>query len=330
MLFFDHISEEDRIRDVYERIGYRGQLEEISHAVCNGFGLGKLKSNNLIIIGYGDFNFSLETSNGIYFVKVFANSRDDNYCERFVKVVTEAVKAKVRTPKLYESEQGFIHRVEMHGCNLRVIVMEYINGQDFYSTGDTFKPEEVKSVARQAAQINSIDFKPSHVYGSWSVQNFLEEFGKTNKMLSADELALIQPLVKEYENLRIEELPHCMVHGDLVSSNIMKDEESLIWIIDFGMANYSPRIEELANMDIGLLINPDNEEENTRNRILVLEEYQKIIKLTEREWEVLPTYTRIAHAMGLMGTSNASYNSPSEENKYWYSRAKAGLEEMVD
>ncbi|GAH64865.1 unnamed protein product, partial [marine sediment metagenome] len=66
------------MREAYKRrIGYRGKLEEISHAVCSGFNLGGFTSNDLILIGYADFNFALETSKGKYFVKVFATSRSD-------------------------------------------------------------------------------------------------------------------------------------------------------------------------------------------------------------------------------------------------------------
>ena len=62
---------------LFERIGYKGRLEEISHAVCSGFSLEGFTSNDLILIGYEDFNFALETTKGRYFVKIFANSKSD-------------------------------------------------------------------------------------------------------------------------------------------------------------------------------------------------------------------------------------------------------------
>lgn len=167
------------MKEAYKRrIGYEGKLEEISHAVCSDFNLGGLTLNELILIGYGDFNFALETSKGKYFVKVFATSRSDEDCQRFVEVVTESVKAKVKTPKLYESEQGFLHKLELSGCNLRLCVMEYVEGQDLYSMGDTLKPEEVRTIAQQAALINSIDFKPRLVYDAWSLKIFQRNLEK--------------------------------------------------------------------------------------------------------------------------------------------------------
>ncbi len=313
------------------RIGYEGELEEISHAICSDFNLGGFTSNELILIGYGDFNFTLETSKGKYFVKVFATSRSDEDCQRFVEVVTESVKAKVKTPKLYGSEQGFLNKLELSGCNLRLCVMEYVEGQDLYSMRDTLKPEEVRTVAQQAALINSIDFKPRPVYDAWVVENFPEEFKKTKNHLSAEDLALVEPLAQEFEGLKIGELPHCFVHGDITLTNTMRDKDNGLWIIDFCTANYSPRIQELAGLGCYLLFNPENKAESEEYLDIALEEYQKKIKLTDRELQVLPTWITLSHAMYVMETTYASTrNNTSEENKYWYQRAKTGLEQRLE
>ncbi|GAH48620.1 unnamed protein product, partial [marine sediment metagenome] len=37
--------------------------------------------------------------------------------------------------------------------------------------------------------------------------------------MSAEDLALVEPLTQEFEGLRIEELPHCFVHGDITLTN---------------------------------------------------------------------------------------------------------------
>lgn len=321
-----------KMREAYKRrIGYRGKLEEISHAVCSGFNLGGFTSNDLILIGYGDFNFALETSKGKYFVKVFATSRSDEDCQRFVEVVTESVKAKVKTPKLYESEQGFLHKLELSGCNLRLCVMEYVEGQDLYSMRDTLKPEEVRTIAQQAALINSIDFKPRPIYDAWVVENFPEEFRKTKNHLSAEDLALVEPLAQEFEGLKIGELPYCFVHGDITLTNTMRDNDNRLWIVDFCTANYSPRIQELAILDCGLFFNPESKAESEEYLNLALEEYQKKIRLTDRELQALPIYITLSHAMYVMGTTYASTrNNTFEENEYWYQRARAGLEQRLE
>lgn len=318
------------MREVYKRrIGYRGKLEEISYAVCKSFNLGEFSSNDLILIGYEDFNFALETTKGKYFVKVFANFRSDKDCQRYVDIVAEAINAKVNTPKLFKSEQGYLHKVEIRDCNLRLCVMEHIEGQDIFSLGETLNPSEMKAIAQQAALINSIDIKPQPIYDSWAIVNFLEEFRKTKKYLSARDLELVQPLVQEFKDLRIKELPHCFVHGDIITTNVMRDNKNKLWIIDFSVSNYYPRIQELAVLACNLFFDAESKTKSENNLNVALEEYQKKIKLTDKELTALPAYVKLAYAMHIIGATYATSveNNTSEENKYWLQQGREGLEQ---
>lgn len=320
------------MKEVYtRRIGYQGKLEDISHAVCSIFDLGEFISNNLVLIGYEDFNFALETTEGKYFVKVFANFRSDRDCQRYVDVIAESVKAKVKTPRLYKSENGYLHKLELHDSNLRLCVMEYIEGQDIFSLRETLNPEEIKTIAQQAALINSIDIKPQPIYDSWAIVNFADEFRKTKNYLSARDLELVEPLVQEFKNLRIKELPHCFVHGDIITTNVMKDKEDKLWIVDFSVSNYYPRIQELAVLACNLFFDPESKTKSEENLNLALAEYQKKIRLTDRELAALPTYIKLAHAMHILGAthSRSVENNTSEENKYWLQQGRTGLEQML-
>jgi len=317
------------MKEVYKRrIGYRGKLEEISCAICKSFNLGEFSSNNLILIGYEDFNFALETTKGKYFVKIFANFRSDKNCQRYVNIMAEAINAKVRTPKLFKSDQGYLHKLEIHDCTLRLCVMEHIEGQDIFSLGKTLNLSEMKFIAQQAALINSIDIKLQPIYDSWAIVNFLEEFRKTKKYLSARDLELIEPLVQEFKNLGIKDLPHCFVHGDIITTNVMKDNQNKLWIIDFSVSNYYPRIQELAVLACNLFFDAESKTKSENNLNVALKEYQKKIKLTDKELTALPTYIKLAHAMHIIGATYAKSveNNTSEENKYWLQQGRAGLE----
>jgi hypothetical protein len=53
--------------------------------------------------------------------------------------------------------------------------------------------------------------------------------------------------------------------------------------------------------------------------------------LTDRELQALPTYITLSHAMYIMGTTYAlTRNNTPKENEYWYQRARAGLEQMLE
>ena len=48
------------------RINYSGDIKDISVQICKDYDLGEFKSNKLILMGYEDFNFILETIKGKY------------------------------------------------------------------------------------------------------------------------------------------------------------------------------------------------------------------------------------------------------------------------
>jgi len=316
--------EESSFRD---RIGYDGKIEDISNAVCKGFNLGKFLSDKLIGVGYEDFNLALETNKGKYFVKVFANFRNDENCQRYIDVMSAAINAGVKTPKLIKSGQGYLNRLEVNDTKLRLCLMDYVEGRTIFDLKEYLNHDEVRFIAKQASIINSINIKPKPIYDNWAVANFDKEFKERGKYLSSNDMKLIKPLVKEFEDLRIEELPHSFVHGDIITTNVMKDDNDNLWIIDFAVSNYYPRIQELAVLACNLFFNPENKEETENNLKIALKEYQKKIRLTERELSVLPAYTKLAHAMHVLSAnySKVAQNNTSEENEYWLQQGRLGL-----
>ena len=216
------------------------------------------------------------------------NAAGDTY---ILDILRDVITARVKTPKLFKSEQGYISKLKINDCNLRLCVMEYIKGKDIFSLRKTLNENEIKFIAKQAALINSIDIKPQAIYDSWAIVNFQEEFRKTKKYLSVRDLKLIEPLVQEFNNLRIKELPHCFVHGDIIATNVMKDKDKL-WIIDFVVANYYPRIQELAVLACNLFFDAKSKTKSENNLNIALEEYQKKIKLTDKELNMRLTVKR--------------------------------------
>lgn len=316
----------------YKRIGYKGDIEDISIEICKDYKLGGFVSNDLITIGYEDFNYILETNKGKYFVKVFANFRDDKQCKRYIDVILAADKHGIAIPELYKSDQCHLHILKVRGIKLRLCLMRYINGKNILSLNKRLTPREIRFLARQAAMINSINIKPEFVYDHWAIVNFLTEYKKKSKYLSSEDIEIINPLVKEFQNMKIKELPHCFVHGDIILTNVMKDNDGKLWIIDFAVSNYYPRIQEIAVLACDLLFFKSNFEQASKDLKIVLEEYQKLNKLTKRELEVLPTYIKMANAMVILNASFEKYarGNKSEENEYWLENDRNNLRQIID
>jgi len=316
------------MKNFYTRIGYVGDLSEISGLLCNDFNLGEFKSNKLVEVGYEDFNFILETTKGKYFIKIFSNFRTDEDCHRYVEIIKTALSKGISTPKLYMSKQGYLHTITISKTKLRLVVMQFIDGETYFQLGENPTFGEIKELAKQAALINSINIKPSFVYDSWAVTNILSEYEKKGECLLPEDSKKIKSLMQIYKDMKVESLPHSFVHGDLISTNVMKDKDGKIWLVDFSVSNYYPRIQELAVMACNILFDEKNKENSERNLKTALDEYQKQIKLTPKELEVLPNYIKLAHAMHILGANYEKVveNNGSDENRYWYNCGKVGLE----
>jgi Ser/Thr protein kinase RdoA (MazF antagonist) len=320
------------MKRIYERIGYTGQLEDISKLACKDYHLGKFSANHLIPLGYEDFNFSLETTKGKYLVKVFGNFRDDKNCKRYIEDILKAKTAGVQTPGLLESNQGYFYKSRIKGSDLRLCVMEFIDGQTIYDLNEKLDAKEIKVISQQAALISTIPIEPKKGYDMWAIVNFLKEFQDKGKYLTDEDRQMVNPLVKKFKELKIEELPHCFVHGDIITTNVMKDKNGQLWIIDFSVSNYYPRIQELAILACNLFFDPKNKKTTENNLKIAINEYQKQIQLTDSEQKALPDYIKLAHAMHILEANyeKVKKGNDSEENEYWINQGRSGLKQILN
>ena len=67
--------EKFELQDFNKRIELNTDLKNISVQICNYYDLGVFISNELIEIGYEDYNYYLTTSKGKYCVKIFSKIR---------------------------------------------------------------------------------------------------------------------------------------------------------------------------------------------------------------------------------------------------------------
>ncbi len=313
-----------------QRIGFNGDVKEIAKIICKDFNLGSFLNYKIIPIGYEDFNFSLETNQGKFFAKIFSNERTPDDCKRNVDVIVKSLEAGVSAPKLYKSKQGFLHLLKINRLTLRMCVMDFVDGEDFFTSKEPVTKKDMLSLAGFAALINTIDFKPPKIYDSWAITNFPLVFEKKSEYLEKDDFDIVEPLIKKFNNLKIETLPHCFAHGDIIRTNVIKDKNDKVWIVDFSVSNYYPRIQELAILACDILFDKDSKKESEKNLGIAITEYQKTIKLTEREINALPTYIKFAHAMHVLCANYEKKvgKNNSEENEYFLNIGKSGLRQV--
>lgn len=309
------------------RIKFAGDIRPVLKRIALDYKLGAYKTHRVIPVGYEDYNLALTTEKGKYFVKIFASYRSKTNCERYIEIIRQALRRGVGHPKLYKSPKGFLHSLDFDKVALRLCVMEHIGGDSLYAFGGNLGRKKEKFLIKQAALINRIKLKPKFVYDSWAVSNFLKEYRKKRKYLGDASKKILDKLAKEFSKLRLAALPHCLVHGDIIKTNVLRDKAGKLFIIDFSVSNYYPRIQELAVLLCSCLFDEKNPERIARQRDFAMREYQRYIRLTGKEIKAFPIFCDVAHAMHIL---QATYekevlHNNSQENAYWVRLGKIGL-----
>jgi Ser/Thr protein kinase RdoA (MazF antagonist) len=308
-----------------ERIGYKGDLGQFFRNVVGDYELGSLISYDPILQGYEDFNVKVETDSGKYLFKVMGGFRSDKEVQQYADIIETVVNNGIAHPKIYKSEQGNLYRKNFDGTEMRLVVMDFVDGKDFFQLKEKPTREEAIFLVGQSAKISKINLKPEYVYDSWAIPNFLKEYNEIKDKLDLDDLKYVGPLASNFSELEIEKLPHCFVHGDLIATNVIRSNNNGLHIIDFAVANYYPRIQELAVLLCDLLFIEDKEK-YLENYKLVLETYQKDVKLEQREIELLPTFIKLAHAMHIVpATREKVKGNLLPENDFWLNSGQKGI-----
>lgn len=318
------------MNNFWDRIGCEGLLDDLSRDICDLYGFENFSFSSLIEMGYEDFNFVISADKK-YFVKIFHKNRTDSDCQRYIDIVSRCLDAGVSLPKLFSSSQGMLSTLNFHGQELRFCVAEFISGKTFFELNELPSKDEVIELSKQVAKINKIDVQPEFLYDSWAIPGFEKEMGLKSKYLSKEDFELLLPLLQEFKDMKIDELPQALVHGDIISTNAMRSESGKLFLIDFSVTNYYPRIQELAILACNLFFDPTSKENSETNLKLALEVYQQEIQLTERELEVLPIYIKIAHAMHVLCANYEKVvgGNNSDENEYWLNLGRVGLRQVI-
>lgn len=310
-----------------DRINLNTDLSYVSRKICNIYNLGEYISDIIITVGYEDFNYILETKSGKYCVKIFNKDRTDLECRNYLDRIELASKLAINTPKVYTVNGKIGCFIELNGIKYRLCVFEYIDGKSFFDLETIPNEKEIKEIIKQMAIIHKAKLQSDFIYDKWAIINFDNEMQEKAKFLDIDDKNALSKLLFRFKKINIGKLPKAFVHGDIISSNVMKDKNGKLWIIDFAVSNYLPRIIDLAVSSCNLCLDTESKENTARKTKMILEEYQKYNKLTDYEKEQFPVFFDIANAMGILQISYLTkLGETSEEDKFWYDESKMGLE----
>ena len=109
--------------------------------------------------------------------------------------------------------------------------------------------------------------------------------------------------------------------------NVMKGNDGKIYILDFSVTNWYPRIQELAVIVANLLYD-ENSNLSLRDKTeSVSEMYDKLNPLTLDEKQYLYAYALAGITMEFMGSLQEKFikGNTTEETEYWLNLGQIGL-----
>lgn len=322
--------ETDRQTSV-ERLNYTGKLDPVIDRLCFAYQVGKAIDFSVIETGYEDCNVAVTTTSGKYVAKIFSKVRSSQDITRYCTIMEKIVEAGVSHPPLIKTRDNELLHINNQANGISMVLMQFIHGKSFLELNSSPNLAELQAVLKQAAKIDNINYKPTYLSDSWAIPNIHKMLERVQQFIQPDDLKLVEQVLVQYDAIPIKSLPHTFVHGDLTKANVFKCTDKKIYIIDFSVANWYPRIQELAVITANLLYEENNPVHLRDQCKFVADQYSKINPLTSEEQHYLFTYTLASVAMEFMGSHQEKYinGNYTEETEYWLSLGRNGLRKAL-
>lgn len=310
-----------------DRLKYTGDLDPVINRLCEAYKVGNSINFSVIGIGYEDCNVFIETSEGKYVAKIFSQERNQEAITRYSVIMEKAVEAGVNHPQLLKTGTGEIVFSDNQADGISMVLMRFVAGSTFLELDRAPNPDERQAVIEQAVKVNQINYQPSYLFDSWAIPNIKVMFERVREYIESNDVKLIEQAISLYSKIPIDKLPHCFVHGDFTKANVLKGDDGKIYILDFSVSNWYPRIQELAVIAANLL-HDESISISLRDRIeVVLAAYEILNPLTSEEKQYLYAYALAGVAMEFMGAHQEKFikGNATEETEYWLNLGRSGL-----
>lgn len=310
-----------------DRLNFNGVFNTAINKLAEAYGIGIPEEFYIIEVGYEDCNVVIKTKKGKYVAKIFSKNRDRKVIQRYSTIMEKALYAGVNHPPLIKTIDDTTVFPISETDGFFMVLMMFVEGETFFELDRAPDNKEQKLIIEQAAKIHKIGHHPSYIFDSWAIPNIHTMFDKVRSFIKPDDLKLIEQTIDRYGGIPVSDLPHCFVHGDFTKANVLKGQDGKIYILDFSVAGWYPRIQELAVISANLLHDTKRNLSLHENTEHILEIYDAIIPLTPEEKEHLYAYALAGMAMEFLGSYQEKFinGNRNKETDYWLNLGRNGL-----
>lgn len=303
---------------LYERIGKKVNIKQLSQDICKTYELGEYKTHRIIPIGTDDLSYYLYTEKGKYIVENINCKKGLNDIGLWIKKNKIIEKNKIRAPKIIPNHGRNVFISEIDGIYINSILMECIDGKDLWTLNKPITKQDIKKIVELAISFHKIEDKIEiEQYDEYCFVRLEEAYQKAKNNLSFGLKHDIRKYIKKMKRVDFNQLPKCFIHGDFISTNIMKDKKGEMWLIDFFESGTGIRILDIVKILNSVIFQYNYKEQAVELETYFLKEYQKQMPLTSYELKVLGLLRKADAYTGIMlGTLDEIENN-SEEVQYW-------------
>lgn len=306
-----------------DRLDYSGDLEPVIRQLCDAYDVGNYESHHVIGTGYEDCNVIIDTDQDRLIAKMFAKTRKPEEITRYAETIEQILAAGVNHPEIVTPPNG---ETVYSDKGISLVLMRFVEGKTFFELGRLPDDSERLATLEQAAKINGIDYNPPYLFDSWAIPHIDKMYERVKQYVEPDDLKLVDQAKQRYEAIPIGDLPHAFVHGDIIKTNLVKADAGGLYVIDFSVANWYPRIQELAVIAANLLHEEGGASLQERCD-QVAEEYGQFNPLSDIERKHLYDYALAGVAMEFLGSHQERYinGDDSSETDFWFNLGREGL-----
>lgn len=239
------------MKNVFKRIGKNINIKKLSILVCKLYNLDEYKAYKIIKVGCDDFSYYLKTKTNTYVVKILNQRKCLEDIKKFEETYKIYMKNRIKCPCLLKNITGdYISNIQFENININLCLLEYIDGKDLYSINKKINKQDIDKIVRLLVSIHNIKETYKIEYDKYSFMRLKEVFEEYKGNLPKELLNDINEFFKIYIKVDFNKLPTCFIHADLGRSNIIKNKENELFVIDFIQSGTGIRL-----LDIVIVIN---------------------------------------------------------------------------
>lgn len=317
------------MNSLLSRIDIACTLDDLFSHILNEYQLGSFQSYSILSDGYQELNILLVTSHGRFIVKIFSKEKTLQRVQDNVWGYLSFKEKGVPMPVLKQtSNRKYIFSIKGKRRTTHLCVMDYFDGS--YLQPKEASDDDIRSLARYMGNIHTHTKRIHRYYDTMGIVNIVSQYNKFKRYLTSELLTLIQPVVKDFLEINLNNFCHSIIHGSFEPKNILKNKNGSLCLLDLGCMDYNASIIDIATFLANYTID-QSQKEKRRLADIFLHAYQTTHPLTKQERMGLIALVRTQYAVYLIRTNYylVKLKDTTEQTHHWFEIGKRGLQQCV-